>query len=138
MEAAAWPAVKGKVLLEATEIFLRLLKGEKLSREDVTQQQLSASDFRSPEDWNRGESLSPHSGDRIPLEPFWNFEKIGVIPFDAPLELLRLTVGSHDPAVQKLANSILPVGVFNLSITPPAVIEETHLRMAKEYHESGG
>lgn len=29
LEKAGWPAVKGKILLEATEIFLRLLKGEK-------------------------------------------------------------------------------------------------------------
>ena len=33
---------------------------------------------------------------------------------------------------------MLPVGVFNLSITPPQVIEDTHLRMAKQYHPSGG
>ena len=32
----------------------------------------------------------------------------------------------------------MPVGVFNLSITPPAVIEETHQRMLAAYHKDGG
>lgn len=138
VEKAAWPAVKGKILLEATEIFLRLVKGEKISRADVASQALRAADFRTPADWEKVRAVWGGSGDEIPLAPFWNFEKIGVIPFDAPLDCLRLTIGSHDPAAQKLANSILPVGVFNLSITPPAVIEETHKRLAREYHPSGG
>jgi alkanesulfonate monooxygenase SsuD/methylene tetrahydromethanopterin reductase-like flavin-dependent oxidoreductase (luciferase family) len=138
IERAAWPAVKGKILLEATEIFLRLLKGEKISRRDVGEQELRRSDFRTDADWERVQQLAPSTGYGIPLAPFWDFEKIGVIPFDAPLELLRLTIGSHDPAAQKLANSILPCGVFNLSITPPAVIEDTHKRMSEQYHPSGG
>jgi alkanesulfonate monooxygenase SsuD/methylene tetrahydromethanopterin reductase-like flavin-dependent oxidoreductase (luciferase family) len=138
MEKAAWPAVKGKVLLEATEIFLRLLKGEKISRADCTMHGLERSDFRSQEDWDRVRAAAGTTADRISLEPFWNFEKVGVIPFDAPLDLLRLTIGSHDEKAQRLANSILPVGVFNLSITPPQVIEDTHKRMAKEYHPAGG
>ena len=127
VEEAAWPAVKGKVLLEATEIFLRLLKGEKLSSKDIAPQVLRRADFRSEEEWQK------LGGREITLEPFWKFEKLGVIPFDAPLDLLTLTIGTHDPASQKVANSILPTGVFNLSITPPAVIEQTHERMAHQY-----
>lgn len=138
VEKTAWPVVKGKILLEATEIFLRLLKGEKIARADCAMHDLRASDFRTLEDWKRTREVWMGSGDVIPLEPFWNFEKIGVIPFDAPLDLLRLTIGTHDEKAQRLANSILPVGVFNLSITPPAVIEATHARMATEYHPSGG
>lgn len=138
IEKAAWPAVKGKILLEATEIFLRLLKGEKISRSDVAMQELGRGDFRSPEEWAKVQAVAATSREVIQLEPFWNFEKIGVIPFDSPLELLRLTIGSHDEKAQRLANSIMPVGVFNLSITPLQVIEDTHRRMAKEYHHSGG
>jgi len=138
LEKAAWPAVKGKVLLEATEIFLRLLKGERISRGDVSDFALQRSDFRSDEDWSRVKALQSGATERIRLEPFWQFEKLGVIPFDAPLELLKLTIGSHDEKAQRLANSILPVGVFNLSITPPEIIEATHARMAREYHPSGG
>jgi alkanesulfonate monooxygenase SsuD/methylene tetrahydromethanopterin reductase-like flavin-dependent oxidoreductase (luciferase family) len=138
IERAAWPVVKGKALLEATEIFLRLLKGEKISRADVQVQSMSRADFRDDASWERVCKAAGHEPDRIEIAPFWNFEKVGVIPFDADLKNLRLTIGTHDVAVQNLANQILPVGVFNLSITPPAVIEETHRRMADRYHKSGG
>jgi alkanesulfonate monooxygenase SsuD/methylene tetrahydromethanopterin reductase-like flavin-dependent oxidoreductase (luciferase family) len=137
IERAAWSAVKGKAMLEATEIFLRLLKGETLSRADIALQSLVAADFRKPEDWARVRELAG-GRERIELRPFWNFEKLGVIPREAPLRLLNLTIGSHDPAAQELANRILPTGVFNLSITPPKVIEDTHQRMAKVYHPDGG
>ena len=138
LEKAAWPVVKGKILLEATEIFLRLLKGETLARSDVAYHSLQRKDFRTVEEWEAIRGLAPGAGESLPLEPFWDFEKLGVIPFSAPLERLRLTIGSHDPEAQRLANSILPVGVFNLSITPPAVIEETHRRMHEQYHPHGG
>lgn len=136
IEKAAWPAVKGKVFLEATEIFLRLLKGERLSRADISTQYLREKDFRTPQDWERVRSIA--GSDEIPLKPFYDFEKIGVIPFDSPLKMLRLTIGSHDPEAQALANKYLPVGVFNLSITPPEIIEQTHERMRSCYHEAGG
>jgi alkanesulfonate monooxygenase SsuD/methylene tetrahydromethanopterin reductase-like flavin-dependent oxidoreductase (luciferase family) len=136
VERAAWPAVKGKILLEAVEIFLRLLKGEHLSRQDVPVHSLTAADFRTPAEWEKVRALA--GLERIEVPPYWNFEKLGVIPFEAPLDLLKLTIGTHDPASQELANRFLPVGVFNLSITPPAVIEETHARMARVYHKSGG
>jgi len=138
VEKAGWGAVKGKILLEATEIFLRLLKGEKISRSDVQMQALTRADFRSDDEWNKVRDTAGTSQDAIPLAPFWDFEKVGVIPFDAPLDLLSLTIGSHDPASQTLANSILPTGVFNLSITPPEVIESTHARLVRDYNPAGG
>lgn len=138
VEEAAWSAVKGKILLEATEIFMRLLNGEKIARSDVSDQFLSREDFRADADWEKVLKLSGASGDQIPLRPFWDFEKLGVIPFEAPMELLSLTIGSHDPKAQILANQYRPVGVFNLSITPPKVIEETHERMRLHYHSDGG
>lgn len=138
VEQAAWPVVKGKILLEATEIFLRLLKGEKISRQDVADQILRPEDFRKPEEWEAVVRAHGSAVHEIALKPFWDFEKIGVIPFDAPLDLVNLTIGTHDPQAQLLANTILPVGVFNLSITPPEVIEQTHHRMKQNYHPSGG
>ena len=54
------------------------------------------------------------------------------------MDLLRLSIGSHDPATQILANTILPVGVFNLSITPGDDIEQTNVRMRSHYHPDGG
>jgi hypothetical protein len=54
------------------------------------------------------------------------------------MELLRLSIGSHDAATQAFANTILPVGVFNLSITPGDEIQKTNERMATAYHPAGG
>lgn len=137
VEKAAWSAVKGKIFLEATEIFMRLLKGETLSRKDVRPQYLRPQDFRKSEDWQK---VAEVAGDahEISLRPFFNFERLAVIPRGSSLENLGLVIGSHDPEAQVLANEFLPTGVFNLSITPPAVIEETHQRMREHYHPSGG
>ncbi|MBX3017551.1 MAG: LLM class flavin-dependent oxidoreductase [Bdellovibrionaceae bacterium] len=144
-ETETWEVLKNKYFQEAVEIFLRLLKGEKLSSENVSARTLTRADFRKEDDWHRALVAAKAQGliaqteaENIPLAHHWNFEKVGVIPFDAPLENLRLTIGSHDPETQNFANTILPVGVFNLSITPPAVIEETHQRMAKTYNNMSG
>jgi alkanesulfonate monooxygenase SsuD/methylene tetrahydromethanopterin reductase-like flavin-dependent oxidoreductase (luciferase family) len=109
-------AEKNKYFQQATEAFLRLLKGERISSADLSTRYL----------------------DEKPLAQYWQFEKIGVIPFDVSLKNLRLTIGSHDPETQILANQFLPTGVFNLSITPPEVIEQTHERMKKHFHPEGG
>jgi hypothetical protein len=61
-----------------------------------------------------------------------------VVPQGWRRELVDLILGSHEPALQDFANTILPVKVFNLSITRPAVIEETHARMRQRYHPDGG
>lgn len=117
IEKKSWPVVKGKILHQATEIFLRLLNGETLSSADIAPASLP---------------------DGYVVEPFWNFEKLGVIPREAPMERLGLTLGSHDPELQIAANKYRPVKVFNLSITPQAVIDETHKRMTAHFHKSGG
>ena len=52
--------------------------------------------------------------------------------------MLDLILGSHDPHLQKAVNIIRPVKVFNLSITPPEVIEATHERMARHFNSEGG
>lgn len=54
------------------------------------------------------------------------------------MHLLRLSIGSHDPETQLFANTILPTGVFNLSITPGDEIEKTNERMREGYHPEGG
>ena len=136
VERLAWPVMKGKIMLEATEIFLRLVRGEKISRADVPLQTLQESDFRKKQEWDAVYQVA--KSDKITIPPYWNFDRVGVIPFDVPLNLLRLTIGTHDFASQELANTILPVGVFNLSITPPEVIEATHERMRGAYNKAGG
>jgi len=138
VEAAAWPVVKNKIFEEATEIFLRLLKGEVLSSSMIAPRALRRPDFRKDEDWLRVQEAFGAYADEIPLEPRWRFPNLKIVPQESRMELLRLSIGSHDPATQIFANTILPVGVFNLSITPGDEIQKTNERMLVHYHQDGG
>lgn len=147
-EKIAWPALRGLVFQEATEIFLRFLKGEVFNSRAVAPKLLTRGLFRSDEDWARvAETHAREAGlakteaarlGVIEVPPYWVFDDVGVIPFEAPMHLLRLTIGAHDAASQAFANRFLPVGVFNLSITPGPAIEETHERMKRDFHPEGG
>lgn len=137
-ERAAWGPLKGKIFRQATEIFLRFLKGEVFSIREVSPITLTRADFRSDEDWARARSAFAAGGETITVPPFWNFDQVGVIPSEAPLDLLRLTIGAHDLPAQIFANQFLPCGVFNLSITPAPQIEATHQAMQKHFHPAGG
>jgi alkanesulfonate monooxygenase SsuD/methylene tetrahydromethanopterin reductase-like flavin-dependent oxidoreductase (luciferase family) len=138
VESAAWPVVKNKIFEEATEIFLRLLKGETLSSTMIAPRSLKRSDFRKDEDWQRVLDAYGQYVEEIPLQPRWRFPNLKIVPQESRMELLRLSIGSHDPATQIFANTILPVGVFNLSITPGDEIEKTNERMLEHYHPDGG
>lgn len=144
VEVAAWPALKGKIFAQASEIFLRLLKNEHISSQDVTSILLTRDSFRHDADWHQVQTAyqqttsEPEPVTEIRIPPFWCFEKIGVIPYEAPMHLVKLMIGSHDPQTQKMVNTILPCGVFNLSITPTAVIDATHRRMEQDFNPRGG
>jgi alkanesulfonate monooxygenase SsuD/methylene tetrahydromethanopterin reductase-like flavin-dependent oxidoreductase (luciferase family) len=138
VEAAAWPAVKNKIFEEATEIFLRLLRGEVLSSEQVARRALRRGDFRKDEDWQRVLDAYGQYVDEVPLQPRWRFPNLKIVPQEPRMDLLRLSIGSHDPATQIFANTLLPVGVFNLSITPGDEIEKTNERMKTHYNPAGG
>lgn len=138
VEQAAWPVLKGKVFNEAVEIFLRLLKGEIISARDIAPKVLRKENFRNPADWDKVVALHGTATDAIEIPPYWVFDQVQVIPKEAPLHLLRLTIGSHDPESQKLANKFYPTGVFNLSITPTDQIEKTHAMMLEHFHKDGG
>jgi len=149
-EKKAWPVVKGKIFLEAAEVFLRFLKGDIFSSEDVTPQWLDRSDFRDAVSYEETLATARAAGaetqrstkdvgtECIRLPSRWVFPRIGVIPREAPMHLLRLLVGSHDASAQELVNRYHPCGVFNLSITPGAEIERTHERMKLHYNTTGG
>ena len=144
VEEAAWPALRGQIFSEASEIFLRLLNGEVVSSESVPTTILTRGNFRTDSDW---EEVQRAAVERDGLESLpesieignrYVFEEIKTIPQDWRRDLLNLVIGSHDPKLQVKVNRFRPVQVFNLSITPPHVIEETHERMRKSYHEDGG
>jgi alkanesulfonate monooxygenase SsuD/methylene tetrahydromethanopterin reductase-like flavin-dependent oxidoreductase (luciferase family) len=138
VEEAAWPVVKNKIFEEATEIFLRLLKGEVLSSSMIAARSLERRDFRSDGDWQRVVVAYGQDAGAIPLAPRWVFPNLKIVPQESRMDLLRLSIGSHDAATQMFANTFLPVGVFNLSITPGDEIRKTNERMATAYHPDGG
>jgi alkanesulfonate monooxygenase SsuD/methylene tetrahydromethanopterin reductase-like flavin-dependent oxidoreductase (luciferase family) len=138
VEEAAWPVVKNKIFEEATEIFLRLLKREVLSSSMVAARSLERKDFRSDGDWQRVIDAFGQPAEAIPLAPRWVFPNLKIVPQESRMELLRLSIGSHDAATQMFANTFLPVGVFNLSITPGDEIRKTNERMETAYHAAGG
>ena len=78
------------------------------------------------------------SADAVPVQRRWVFEDLKIVPQDWRRDVLDLLIGSHDPGTQEAVNQVLPVKVFNLSITKPEIIEDTHRRMRRAYHPSGG
>jgi alkanesulfonate monooxygenase SsuD/methylene tetrahydromethanopterin reductase-like flavin-dependent oxidoreductase (luciferase family) len=144
VEQAAWPALRGQIFAEACEIFLRLLNGEMLSSEMVRRTVLSRENFRSDGDWGAVQQAAVKrdaltaAPDEIPIPNRYEFEELKTIPQEWRQELLDLILGSHDPPLQVACNRWRPVKTFNLSITPPAVIDATHARMRDCYHLDGG
>ena len=144
VEQAAWPALRGQIFAEACEIFLRLLNGEVLSSETVRRTVLSRENFRSDGDWGAVQQAAVKrdaltaAPDEIPIPNRYEFEELKTIPQEWRQELLDLILGSHDPPLQVACNRWRPVKTFNLSITPPAVIDATHARMRDCYHLDGG
>jgi len=138
LEAAAGRALKGKIFSEACEVFLRLLRGDTISSEDIAPRSLSRSDFRDDASWERVQAAAAEPRDSYEIPRRWEFEDLKIVPQEWRRELLQLVIGSHDPRLQVAVNEFMPVQVFNLSITKPEVIEETHQRMRAAYHEDGG
>ena len=144
IEEAAWPALRGQIFMEASDVFLKLLRGDVVNSESTYRTVLSRSNFRSDEDWERVQQAamefeqSNDAPDEIEIPKRYVFEDLKIIPYTFRRELLRLIAGTHDPRAQEFLNTILPVKVFNLSITKPEVIDATHARMSEVYHPDGG
>ncbi len=141
VEQAAWPALRGQVFAEACEIFLRLVRGDTLSSDDIAPTTLTRANFRSDEDWARVKQAAAavgRDGDAITIPNRWIFEKLKIVPQDWRRDVVDFMIGSHDPRVQDAVNRILPVKVANLSITAADKIDATHQRMAERFHADGG
>ena len=138
IEKAAWPALRGQIFMEAGEIFLRLLRGDTLHSDDVKDTVLTKEHFRNEEDWTNLIETAGGEVEAISFERRYEFEEISIVPTQFPKEQLELVAGTHDPHAQVFFNQILPVKVFNLSITSPDVIEATHQRMRDCFHQDGG
>ena len=144
IEEAAWPALRGQIFMEAAEIFLRLLRGDVINSTMIRPTILSRTNFRSDEDWRAVQNAAVEfegldgRPETVEIPPRYVFEDLKIVPTEFRKELLRLVAGTHDPRAQTFVNSILPVKVFNLSITSPEVIDATHERMRGVYHPDGG
>ena len=137
-EQACGRVLKNKIFDEAAEIFCRLLRGDTLSSDDIAPRSVSRKDFRTDDDWLAVRDAHGGAADSIVLPRRWEFEKLKIVPSDFRRDLLHLVIGSHAPEIQDAVNTILPVQVFNLSITQPEIIEATHRRMKQSFHPNGG
>ncbi len=138
IEKAAWPALRGQIFMEASEIFLRLLRGDTIHSNDIRETVLTRDNFRTDEDWLSVQSAAGKDSEHIEISRRYEFEEISTVPKDWPRDRLELVAGTHDPRAQEFVNQFLPVKVFNLSITSPEIIDSTHERMKKVFHSDGG
>ena len=138
VEEASWPALRGQIFMEASEIFLRLLSGETIHSNDIRKTVLTRDNFRSDEDWLAVQNAAESDANEIPIDRRYQFEEISIVPKTWPRSQLELIAGTHDPRAQEYVNKFMPVKVFNLSITSPEIIDSTHERMEKFYHADGG
>ena len=144
IEEAAWPALRGQIFMEAAEIFLRLLRGDVINSTMIRPTALTRANFRSDEDWEAVQDAAVEfealdgRPEEVKIPSRYVFEDLKIIPSDFRRSLLKLVAGTHDPRAQTFVNTILPVKVFNLSITSPEVIDATHERMREVYHADGG
>ncbi len=136
LEEAAWPALKGQVFRAASTIFCRLLRGDVVSSDEIAPIVLRREHFRTDDDWGRVRELA--GSNEIEIPKFFVFEELKIVPQEFRRDLLQLVIGSHDPSVQEWVNTVMPVQVFNLSITQADVIESTHDRLTRAYHSDGG
>jgi len=136
LEEVAWGALKGQVFRAASTIFCQLLRGDIVNSDQIAPIVLERPHFRKEEDWLRARDMA--GTDRIEIPKFFVFENLKIVPQEFRRDLLQLVVGSHDPRVQEWVNTIAPVHVFNLSITRPDVIDDTHRRLTAAFHPDGG
>lgn len=137
-EEKYWPIIKHQFFAEACEIFLRLLNKEEIASKDISSRFIDRSNFKNDDEWEQVRKDFKTHQDKIPLSKFYEFDVLKIIPQEFDLHLLDLVIGTHVPSLQEEINKYLPVKVFNLSITKPEVIEDTHQRLHTHFHKLGG
>lgn len=137
LEKQFWRVYKHKIFSEACEVFLRLYQGETLSSDQVPVRRVGKSDFLDANEFERFKHAAGFGDDSLNVQKRYLFEPTKIIPQDINRDSVQLILGSHDPNLQKEVNTFAPVQVFNLSITDPKVVEETHVRMQSHYYGGG-
>lgn len=93
MERAAWGPPKGQVFHRAAQVFLRLLRGDVLSSDDIEPIVLNRALFRTDQDWDAVRALAPAPSDAIEIPPFFRFERLKIVPSEFRRDLLALLIG---------------------------------------------
>jgi alkanesulfonate monooxygenase SsuD/methylene tetrahydromethanopterin reductase-like flavin-dependent oxidoreductase (luciferase family) len=142
LESILWPQIQRLIFLEATEIFLRLLRGEVVSSDAIRKHDIDASLFRSSHEYDAANTQAKSEGlatGSWNYDPRWTFESLGLVPDVEPSTLshLRFVLGSHDPLARDLALNLADIDVFNLSFTPPEEINKIHNEMFERYQAMG-
>lgn len=118
-ERAQWAAYPGLIFAEALEIFLRLVRGETLSSDDLATHKLS---------------------DGSIYRRRWPFERMQLVPAMTAGEVdryMHFVLGSSDPYARELGLKYADLDIFNLSFTPPEALNKVHEEMFARYKEAG-
>ena len=78
VEEAAWPALRGQIFLEASEIFLRLLRGDVVNSDSIRSTTLTRKNFRSDEDWQRVQDANGSDDEEISIDRHYVFEDLRI------------------------------------------------------------
>ncbi|MCB0406134.1 MAG: LLM class flavin-dependent oxidoreductase, partial [Bdellovibrionales bacterium] len=127
MEKDFWPSLTRLAFLEALEIFLRLLRGEVLSSDQVSRYQIHAADLVHYGD--RAAQLREKYTFPVEVKPRWTFEALQVVPKCSDRQHLRVVLGSSDPRALEIGWKFWDLDLFNLSFTPPERIQTLHEQM---------
>ncbi len=134
-EEAFWPFIKRIILLEAIEIFLRLLRGETLSSEDIQRFQVTRDALEQISD--KRDYLENKYHLPLPIQPRWLFDNLKLVPHHEMSDNLRIVLGSSDPLALDMSYRFWDVDLFNLSFTPPDQLDRLHDKMDRLAKENG-
>ncbi|MCX6119727.1 MAG: hypothetical protein NT027_19500, partial [Proteobacteria bacterium] len=139
-EEILWPIYQRLIFIEATEIFLRLLRGETLSSMSTKNWLIDSSFFKSQDDFQAiSKKLNALGLDesQFNYRKRWQFDDLTLVPKidlnSRDYQNLTFTIGSHDPLARDHALNICDLDIFNLSFTPPDQIEKIHEEMSLHY-----
>jgi alkanesulfonate monooxygenase SsuD/methylene tetrahydromethanopterin reductase-like flavin-dependent oxidoreductase (luciferase family) len=145
VESVLWSQYQGLIFTEALEIFLRLLRGETLSSEDVGRHRIGKESFRNPAQFEAAVDKLKSAGiffgeSGLEYVNRWKFERLKLVPEMNAEEIdanLRCVLGSADPYARSVGLKFADLDIFNLSFTPPDTLNQLHVEMFEKYKEAG-
>ena len=88
--------IEGQIFLEASEIFLRLLRGDVVNSDSIRSTTLTRQNFRSDEDWQRVQEANGSDDEAISIDRRYVFEDLHIVP-NTLTEINWFSLGTHDP-----------------------------------------